>query len=132
MGLDITAYRGLKPAPEAELDEDGYPVDYESYWRTGAGSYGGYNMWRRELAELGGISGDYSQEPPAGAPFAELVWFPDNEGVIGPVVAKKLLKDFQDHFEKAKDTLDNYSFDKYVDWMKAFEFASDNGAVEFH
>jgi hypothetical protein len=52
--------------------------------------------------------------------------------VIGPVVAKKLLKDFQDHFEKAKDTLDNYSFDKYVDWMKAFEFAADNGAVDFH
>lgn len=82
MGLDITAYRQLKPAPEAELDSSGYPIDYgtfvifqalewtEKNWpgRTGglrrgphsfaeqfrfrAGSYGGYNDWRDELSRF--------------------------------------------------------------------------------
>ena len=31
MGLDITAYRQLQPAPQAELDSDGFPVDYDNF-----------------------------------------------------------------------------------------------------
>jgi hypothetical protein len=31
MGLDILAYRGLTKAPEAELDKDGYPVEYNKF-----------------------------------------------------------------------------------------------------
>lgn len=33
MGLDITAYRQLKPAPDAEVDSDGYPVEWDKYLR---------------------------------------------------------------------------------------------------
>lgn len=33
MGLDVTAYRMIAPAPEAELDEGGYPVEWDSYIR---------------------------------------------------------------------------------------------------
>lgn len=85
MGLDITAYRQLVPAPGAEL-EDGYPVDYEHFWRARgldvvekhwprrseglvndttysfadsfgfrAGSYGGYNRWRETLTQLASL-----------------------------------------------------------------------------
>jgi hypothetical protein len=35
MGLDIVAFRKLRPAPDAALDENGYPVDDEKYWRPG-------------------------------------------------------------------------------------------------
>lgn len=31
MGLDITAYRGLKLAPDAELDTDGEPVEWDRF-----------------------------------------------------------------------------------------------------
>lgn len=82
MGLDITAYRQIKPAPDAEIDRDGYIVDYENFMRVyvnpdyperatdlvdrgtythgtdsvgfRAGSYSGYNVWREELARLAG------------------------------------------------------------------------------
>lgn len=33
MGLDITAYRQLMPAPDAAVDEDGYPVDWQRHYR---------------------------------------------------------------------------------------------------
>ena len=36
MGLDITAYRQLKPALEVELDESGYPKESDKYWKPGA------------------------------------------------------------------------------------------------
>ena len=34
MGLEITAYRKLTPASGVGLDQDGYPVDEECYWRA--------------------------------------------------------------------------------------------------
>lgn len=33
MGLDITAYRQLKPAPDAQLDADGYPKEWGKFLR---------------------------------------------------------------------------------------------------
>lgn len=81
MGLDITAYTQLSPAPSAEVDSDGNPVDYNTHVRLRenadfpgrmagltdggiytyadsmsfrAGSYGGYNGWRDALAKLAG------------------------------------------------------------------------------
>jgi hypothetical protein len=80
MGLDITAYGKLTPAPDAEM-EDGQPVDWECYVQIResldfpgriepltdgvvysfadsfgfrAGSYSGYNAWREWLAKLAG------------------------------------------------------------------------------
>lgn len=82
MGLDITAYRQIKLAPNAKLDSDGNPEDYDNFMRVYAncvyperaaglvdrgvytigtdtvaflaGSYSGYNAWREELAQLAG------------------------------------------------------------------------------
>lgn len=81
MGLDITAYRHVWPAPDCAKGDDGYPEDYESYFRVynivdfqargaplkegecygsegsmdfRAGSYSGYGEWRNELARLAG------------------------------------------------------------------------------
>lgn len=81
MGLDITWYRELEARPDAEVDEDGYPVDdelttfylnddfpgredqvrenvaYAAADSDGfhAGSYSGYNMFRNQLAKLAGV-----------------------------------------------------------------------------
>jgi hypothetical protein len=80
MGLDVSWYRRVKLEPDAELDEDGSPVDWLNLVRVDepvsfpercadiapgiyssadhgsfrAGSYSGYNQWREELAELAG------------------------------------------------------------------------------
>lgn len=110
-----------------------------------AGSYGGYNHWREGLAELAGYPAieteDYGQKSmrhDAGAhaagsgPFYELIWFSDCEGVIGSAVAAKLAKDFADFQEKADAFRDEYWKEKYADWRKAFEMASNGGAVSFH
>jgi len=164
MGLDITAYRQLTIATGVEVDESGYPVDYDKYWKPStaaikwaeehfpgrsqgidrdaiytsaeshafrAGSYSGYNAWRNQLAELAGIKDEDRDHLDEGKPFAELVFFADNEGVIGPVVGAKLLRDFQDNLPKA-EAIGGYFLDRYRDWLKAFEFAADGGAVEFH
>ena len=173
MGLDITAYRNLTPATEEVEMEDGYPVDYQTFWKPGpsmkwsesvfpgrgkgvshstiytfsntfgfrAGSYGGYNHWRDLLSQLAGYGSAeeaWSKEDQSG-PFMELIHFAGNEGVIGPVISAKLAKDFADFESRAKvfsATLDQYDaqnfITRYYDWKKAFEMASDGGAVCFH
>lgn len=158
MGLDITAYKNIKPVENPVLD-DGYPVDLVNNWLPGAsmdwsekiwpgrgegvdsktvyefeesyefraGSYSGYNWWRSNLEEFA------SNKSRA---FKELIEFADNEGVIGSVVAKKLSKDFHDNEEAAKEYSKHigdgeYWMEKYYDWMEAFDYASNNGAVDF-
>lgn len=105
-----------------------------------AGSYSGYNEWRRWLAEIVGLNTPqhiWDSENPQG-PFVELINFADNEGVIGPTVSAKLAKDFAAHEARiAALACDDLSFDpynlvKYREWRKAFEMAADGGAVEFH
>ncbi|MBT2142733.1 MULTISPECIES: hypothetical protein [unclassified Rhodanobacter] len=88
MGLDITAYRKLEPAPMQGFDADGEPLQMDAVrlYRNGdfpgraddidesvayvpsdsfdfrAGSYRGYNQWREQLAELAGYPiGEYVQ-----------------------------------------------------------------------
>ncbi len=131
MGLDITAYRRLAPAPDAELDSDGCPKDWKHYVRLRsnsdfpaqaegitenvvlgfaesvgfrAGSYSDYNAWRDRLADLAGYgSAKACWSSGAEGPFCELINFSDCEGVIGPKVAAKLAKDFADWDERARD-----------------------------
>lgn len=87
MGLDITAYRGLRKANDGEGRDPKYPeeADYDNGWHQMwvnpdfhgredsiehksiyhaedhygflAGSYSGYNEWRDELANLAGYPG---------------------------------------------------------------------------
>jgi len=176
MGLDITAYKNLKVVQNPDLDEKGYPINYDKEWLPGesmdwsekefpgrgegvdsktvytyedsfdfnAGSYSGYGEWRRRLAsfvlgrDIDEDDDSYFEEcEKKETAFWQLINFADNEGVIGSVVAKKLLQDFHDHydkvseyFEKSEDDYDWY-MGKYEDWTTAFEVASNNGAVDF-
>lgn len=159
MGLDITAYRGLKKVLNPILAEDGYPENYDVQWMPGegmkwsesiwtgkgepveydsvyewedsyefcAGSYFRYNIWRHQLEQF---KGDIA--------FQELIDFADNEGVIGSKLAKKLYNDFLLYHKEAEKYAEKLEKDnewfinKYCDWEKAFMFASNDGAVEFH
>lgn len=165
MGLDITAYRQIKAVPNAELDADGYPVNWEKHQRISrgcvesteqdwpgrtagvepgiyeaaqsfgfrAGSYGGYNQWRDWLARSAGhLSAEAVWENAKPGPFVELISFSDCEGIIGPVVAAKLAKDFADHEEEILAKADEWEAAKYREWRKAFEMAADSGYVDFH
>lgn len=97
-----------------------------------AGSYSGYNRWRDQLAKVAGhASAAEAWASDHSGPFMELVNFSDCEGTIGPVVAAKLVKDFS-AFKDAAQREDEYFFQKYCDWEKAFKMAADNGAVDFH
>ena len=157
MGLDITAYRKLKVVTNPQIDEDGELINWDTEWKPGAsmdwseenfpgrgegidsekvytweeeygfraGSYSGYNRWRSELEEF---AIDNS--------FQELINFADNEGVIGTVVSKKLVKDFIENEERAIEYdlalgENNWWINQYRKWKKAFEMAADDGAINF-
>jgi hypothetical protein len=160
VGLDISYYSNLKPAPDAPRDEYG-EVDYAAFFtahdgeldlrapdlapgvyafdkmgKFRAGSYGGYNQWRAQLAQLAGYPSDryvwdHEQEL-LGKPFVELISFSDCEGVIGPAVSAKLAGDFAAFQAKADAHEDEWFRSKYADWRAAFEAAAKGGAVDFH
>ena len=101
-----------------------------------AGSYGGYNAWRNQLARLMLDMSDEqvwnaAEDSLAGRPFVELIDFSDCEGFIGPKTCAKLSADFANNQEKANKG-DEYFRAKYADWRKAFAIASEGGAVDFH
>lgn len=125
--------------------EDRTPYSAEESFGFCAGSYGGYNRWRDELAKLSGWpEGSYEQYgkkwPSYSAsawgatsgPFWELINFSDCEGVIGSETSKKLVADFAEFDAVAKSVDFPRFYEIYSDFRKAFEMASDNGAVRFH
>ena len=121
---------------------------YKSKEKIGfrAGSYSGYSRWRNDLAKLAGYAensymkhGSECQsydktvwDDPKPGPFMELINFSDCEGVIDNEISSKLASDFAEFQSKANATDDEYFIQKYNDWRKAFELASDRGCVEFH
>ena len=164
MGLDISAYRQIKKLNPAtlELDSEGWPMGdafwmrdipgdcfprqaadlvLEGYYDYGcevfsfrAGGYSGYNMWRDKLAQLVGTNPDSLSNDDTSA-FAELIYFSDCEGYIGPTVCAKLANDFAQYAEQAKaldDTADGWFYRVYCLFRRAFEVGQDNGVVHFH
>lgn len=161
MGLDITAYKTatlvraatLKQITDADYDVEGTTILYQmgcfeaqsdglpgGVYRVSeeerdfrAGSYGGYNHWRSQLAELTGkrASAIHNDPAPVG-PFVELINFSDCEGFIGPKTSAKLAKDFADWQDRADAHGDEYFAQRFADWRKAFELAAGAGVVKFH
>lgn len=126
------------------LDEN-MSYTYEDSYSFGAGSYSGYSEWRGQLAGLAGYGADqlhagevadsdfYAQAAWSsnGGPFYELINFSDYEGTIGPLVAAKLLHDFETFDEVAKEHPEEWFYRSYLRWLRAFELAANNGAVRF-
>lgn len=161
MGLDITAYKQLTKTEGGDVvlrgnlgafagREDGIAIGTAYHAAESfdfrAGSYGGYGTWREQLAKLAGYPPTEHRDHDgkiemlcaaacwngATGPFSELINFADNEGTIGPVVARKLAADFAQFEEQAKAARDGWFSDRYRDWKRAFEMAAQDGAVEFH
>ncbi|MBN3757183.1 hypothetical protein G3N95_29870 [Paraburkholderia sp. Tr-20389] len=149
---DLRCYFNPDYASRAEGLEDKAVYKAEDSIGFRAGSYGGYNAWREELARLAGypavqvdryntgsiqLRHDYGAWAATEGPFWELIHFSDCEGVIGPVVAAKLAKEFAEWDERAKahsNTVDrgDWFYPLYQEWRQAFEMAAQNGAVDFH
>lgn len=152
MGLDVKAYKKMMKVDNPERDEDGCLVnwdklvevdqstldDTEEHFKgrtqglvTGvyssddslrfrAGAYSYYNRFREKLEKMASNS-----------QLFELIMFSDCEGFIGPVVSKKLAKDFKDLEKIAREQLDDYDMETYLNFKKAFELASEDGCVQF-
>lgn len=152
MGLDVEAYKKLTKIDEPKRDEYGDLVDWETlvevdqstldyteqYFkgrtqglvageyssaeslRFRAGAYSYYNRFREKLEKIASNS-----------QLFEMIMFSDCEGFIGPVVSKKLAKDFNDLEETAREQLDGYDMETYMNFKKAFELASEGGCVQF-
>lgn len=176
MGLDITAYRKLERVEHPVFTPDGQDLaDWDTQVRAyvnndfpgradpivhgvvytyaerfsfRAGSYGGYNQWRDQLARyagwLLGAPGCWNHcagkpgydHHDATEPFKELINFSDCEGIIGTYAAQKLLNDFRNEQEKitqqAINNGEDYFVELYRHWMRACEFAADGGMIDFH
>lgn len=126
--------------------EDRATYAYEDAEHVLSRGYGGYNRWRDMLAKLAGYpltkyKGAFGIESEGHAaacwqgatgPFSELINFADNEGVIGPVVAAKLARDFAEFDERAKAITEDYFYEGYCDMRRGLEMAADGGALDFH
>lgn len=165
MGLDIQAYEVVElvhacAVNEHEHEEDGVVYLYSTHWteradglvdgayrvsgeRHGfrAGSYGGYNIWREQLAALIGTTPEAIWADPKPGPFYELIHFADNEGIIGGTTSAKLATDFAEWEDRATEYAAKLSakepsegawfLESYRDWRKAFRIAAGRGAVRF-
>ena len=106
-----------------------------------AGSYSGYNNWRRALCltMLGVEPAELWNEPASwqGMPFVDLINHSDCDGAIGGPVAKSLYRDFVKHRDRAVDRTDNgnedggWFLEVYDDFLRGFELAADDGILIF-
>lgn len=136
------------PGRAAPFDDADLRFTAKQAFSFRAGSYSGYNLWRDQLAKLAGYpetdhpaphrKGERSHaafvwgQEPRGLPFEELVNFADNEGTLGTTICQKLLKDFKEFDQRAKEfSEDSWFYLKYQDWAYAIALAADGGAVQF-
>lgn len=169
MGLDITAYENAVRLDIDVLDYDvwPYPVDadvlvwdyadngseflqggvepgfytVDDVYEFRAGSYSGYNEFRRELALFANYRDRDAWVTPElyrDYPFFELVNFSDCEGYINSEDAGRLYEDFVEHRQAWVEQWEkipahgDWLIAKYDDWMEAFNYARKNGFVAFH
>lgn len=109
---------------------------YEDTYNFRAGTYSGYNRWREWLSKMMiRVSPKRVWDYPLrlkDKPFYPLINFTDCDGIIDPDMCKKLHKDFTDNYEKiVEDSYSRFNVDLYINWFKAFEFASQNGCLVF-
>lgn len=89
------------------------------------GDYINFVQWRNNLLRFKGYLA-----------FQELISFNEFSVIMGPVVAKKLSKDFAIHEEEAKEFVEEGKVDKdwlleYQRWKNIFDMAANNGFVCF-
>lgn len=136
------------------IKSEGYYSYKESKtcWR---GSYSSFNNWREKLAKIAGYkpvlvervegypesaitSYLYGAFEVSEGPFHELICFSDCEGTINSEISKKLLKDFEEWDEKAKEFDQNFNlaylgfYEVYKGWYEGLKIASQDGVLSYH
>lgn len=136
------------PGRADDIQHDGI-YEFTERFRFRAGGYGYYSEWREQLAKLAGYPltdyhDDYGTRKMHAAacwngavgPFSELIYFADNQGILGTSVSAKLAKDFAEFEEAARafasETGDEEFLESYLEWKTAFDMAADGGMVDFH
>lgn len=160
MGLDVTAHKNIKflsmeNPSEEQWDEGAFQafvitpewnnristLKINGYYKPGESerfigySYSSHSFLRSLICEnILNINPKAWHEEvlEPGSDFEEWLNFADNEGVIDGKTSKKLRNDFRKWQTIAEEKLSEWYCQHYVDWMKTFEFASENGAVEYH
>lgn len=162
MGLDITAYRGLTPAPDAEVDPDdaGNPKDYahyvlirpslvvyteEQFPGRSAGVQVGVLAFKEAFGFRAGSYSGYNQwrdwlASISGWGTAKRCW--SGKQTEGPFYELINFSDCEGVIgpqvaaklaQDFQDFADKAWYDtRYKDWQKAFVMAADGGAVSFH
>ena len=151
MGLDIVAYSKIKFIGNTEFVSsdlyintnneftqhgtlaDGY-YEYDNEYSFRAGSYSGYNDFRKDLAVVGGYTVKrlcYAPEAYRNHPFFDMVYFTDCDGVICSEICEKLYKEFVEYHHKASGILSEWYMNIYNNFMEAFKIGADNGCVVF-
>ena len=133
--FDSESYKGLSPGTY-------YTTDQSESHDFRAGSYSGYNQWRRVLSQtMLSVSPDQVWANPdewKDTPFFGLINHSDCDGAIGGPVAKSLYQDFVRYKHKAaayqgvpenEDT--GWFLEVYDDFLRAFELAADDGILVF-
>lgn len=110
-----------------------------------AGSYGGYNTFRRYLCEgLVGVDPNVLWSNPElyeNEPMFEMINFSDCEGILGTAVCKKLHPQFVENRDRFQTYLKEifgtdsesleWQMSTYDDFMEAFRLGSENGIVVY-
>lgn len=131
---DEEAFKGLDPGTYLTTSL----TEYHSFR---AGSYSGYNNWRRALClrmlgiepeELWNDTGSWKDSP-----FFSLINHSDCDGAIGGPVAKSLFLDFVKHRHRAEGLSEignedgGWFLEVYDDFLRGFELAADDGILIF-
>lgn len=110
------------------------------YQLTGPGpkthaSYSGHGDYRDELTEAFWTpeqrDGYEEGDVPEGAPFIDLIYFSDCEGLMGPEACARLHADYVKYPELGTDSTD-WNYRRHQNWAKAVEHASHGGCLRFH
>ena len=115
-------------------------VNGESLYSFRAGSYSGYNAWRRWLATVAGATVEemWEEEADMSLLFWSLINNSDAEGFIGPKTCAKLHKQFAENREFAAKTVEaeeqlvsgyGYFMECYDNWTQATALAGDSNGV---
>lgn len=156
MGLDMTLYIGVTKSPAQGRDNDGEPLDLDSFqvyadpyftgretpledrqfyryescedvYHSGYGTYSAFRDLIREALNL-----PETGNPP-GLPFVDMLWFSDCDGCIGPDLCKRLADDFATHADKILPLMDGVHKTNYVSLRDALVANKDKDcALRFH
>jgi hypothetical protein len=110
-----------------------------------AGSYGGYNTFRKYLSRaLCGVEPEAIWATPEdfkAAPMFEMINFSDCEGILGTGICKKIHPQFVENREKFENYLkEQFGYDEnevrwqmstYDDFTEAFRLGAENGIVVY-